>query len=158
MGALEVIVPSPRIGQSSAMLGLWSWSTPIALGMLVALVGGCEEGFEDTTWSTEDGLRTLTLFEGGAAWEERYVDRESGDPVIVDGLRFEGTFTSADDALDADVRCVRAENAQLATPCDATIARKLSCTLVEESDAKLTCKVGDAEVALVRDDARRVTH
>lgn len=151
--AEEGIVAPRRTCETSGM------RTPLVAASLVAaasLFGACSEGFEDTVWSNDDRTVTLSLFDGGASLDERYLDRTTGEPVLTDGLRFEGTFTEQGDGFDADVRCVSAENARIAVPCDTKVARKLSCTVSEESEAKIACKVGKETIELVRDDARRV--
>lgn len=156
MGALEVtrrLVPSV-IGEPSTMQRLASL-VGLAFGAL--LLAACSEGFEDTVWDDDGGTKTLSLYEGGAAWEERSLLEVEGEAVVADGLRFEGVFTEGEEAIDVDVRCVSAKNDQLATPCDTKVARALACTLAKDDDAKLTCTVGKETVDLFRRGVRRVT-
>jgi hypothetical protein len=119
-------------------------------------LAACDEGFADTTWRTEDGATVMSLYEGGAAWEERYFDTTTGKRVVTDGLRFEGSYTEADDAVELALSCVSAQNARIATPCDTKVKREIACTLVEEEEAILTCKSGKTELTLRRDGVRFV--
>jgi hypothetical protein len=153
MGALEVIVAGPRIGETSRMRRLVS----LALPAFAVAATACAEGFEGTVWDDDAGKTTLSLFDDGAIWEERTIDTSTGEPIVVDGLRFEGVFTDGDEGFDLDVRCVSAKNALLATPCDAQVARKVSCTLAEDDDATLSCAVARKTIALHRRGVRRVT-
>lgn len=119
------------------------------------LLASCHEGFEDTVWEDDGKTRTLSIFDTGAAWEERSVDTSTGERVVQDGLRFEGVFTEGDESLTAEVRCVSAENASLAEPCDSSVVRELDCVLDEVDDAHLVCKVGKESIDVYRHHSTR---
>ncbi len=149
-----MIVADRRIGDASFMRCPVSLTVSFACLVLGVATFGCSEGFEDTFWDDDTGTRTLSLFDGGAAWEERALDATNGRRDVVDGLRFEGAYTEADDAVDADLRCVSAKNASLATPCDTKVARKLACTLAADDAATLSCAVADKTIVLHRRGVR----
>lgn len=155
---MEVIVTGAGLGDTGGMRRVrLACRLACLLASLAAGLGACSEGFEATVWQSDDGTMTLSLFDGGAAWEEGYVSKQTGEPVLTDGLRFEGVFAEGDDALDVDVSCVRAENARLAEPCDTKVVRELACVLVEDDETRLVCKVGKASIELVREGGRVVT-
>ena len=120
------------------------------------LIASCSEGFENTVWDDDGGTRTLSIFDTGAAWEERSVDTATGERVVEDGLRFEGVFTEKEASLTAEVRCVSAKNASLAVPCDSSVVRQLDCANEEDDDAHLVCKIGKESIDSYRRGVRRV--
>jgi len=156
--AAEGIASATRLGDTSVMPRRTSSLLVVLLATAAATaLGACSEGFEDTVWNNERGTITLSLFDTGAAWEERYVEDKTGELVLTDGLRFEGVFTEDESSIDVDVRCVSAQGDEIATPCTTEVARKLACTLAEDDDEKLVCKHDKTTVELYRNGSRRVT-
>jgi hypothetical protein len=107
-------------------------------------------------WDDETATKTLTFWDTGATWEERSVDTSTGERLVEDGLRYEGVFTEIDGGAEVDVRCVSAENGALATPCDVKAPLEMTCTILEDDDAGLSCKIGKQEVILHRRGVRKV--
>lgn len=161
MGALAKMIPwmesiasGARPGDSLVMLRR---ASSLLVVLLASGLSGCSEGFEDTVWDDERGTTTLSLFDTGAAWEERYFEDGTGEPVLTDGLRFEGVFTDNETSIDVDVRCVSAQGDEAATPCTTKVARKLACALAEDDEEKLVCEVGKSTIELYRKGSRHVT-